>query len=603
MYFHGNCGCAACTKCLRGNCFPRVGSSSNCSKQQTGIVKCGPSSLVAPEFAPNGIALKENSSLLDQQAKLNEKLTNGNVCCASQWKDVPSWQKRACDIECIDQSADVLNGAARDEGKLRDPCSVCLTGVAQISDALKEQETSNISSGSSAPAITEASVEVNNIDSSTADGGDSGYKNDVIVDEGSGIDKCWSSDDCLESERNDELHTATCKTNTRGVSSRVFNNQSSRTLLDELKLIDSLTWKKGRNQIHSEIPIHKNSCLKTFKTHLKTGKRKKSVKLKMLDSSAPRIDLAIHDDEYPKSSHAVEQLTCSSKGKQMFLPSGQDPFTAFAASIQSSPKNRKSVLSSAKMGCRKRNLHKIYDEQEMGDDYQLGSNGDTNFQKIIPVSGKKKVGPAQNSESFGKWEIQEENRVGSVKPSCSHQANACHDKPRPVVCGKYGEISSEKPAENALRKTKYVSLKRILKTAPRYTLPNGYKPERTSTMEFKKRRLGKSYACFDGLSSLKKEEEQKTQGTTFSCEMSLQHSIEEDSVGNKELADDLSVSGGKEDQSKENFAALHGNQNTKSRPAIKETRKRSLYELAVKGKHIYFLFLLFPSHPTCIFLS
>lgn len=57
--------------------------------------------------------------------------------------------------------------------------------------SLKEQEMSSISYWLSAPVVAQASVETNErIDSCTAE-------HDLVIDEGSGIDDCWSSDDGL----------------------------------------------------------------------------------------------------------------------------------------------------------------------------------------------------------------------------------------------------------------------------------------------------------------------------------------------------------------------------------------------------------------------
>ena len=57
---------------------------------------------------------------------------------------------------------------------------------------------SDNSSGCSAPAVTQASNEVNNVDSCTVDAGDTGCASGLVVDEASGVEKCWSSDEALD---------------------------------------------------------------------------------------------------------------------------------------------------------------------------------------------------------------------------------------------------------------------------------------------------------------------------------------------------------------------------------------------------------------------
>lgn len=148
-------------------------------------------------------------------------------------------------------------GEKNDEDQLADTAAKRFNGNLQEINCLKEQEMSNISSGCSAPAVTQASIEVNNMDSCTVDAGDTGCANDLVVDEASGIEKCWSSDDALDSERSAEFLGFTCKTSfIKEGSSKALANQSSRSLIDELKFRDSFRWKRVRNESHTGLAIH-----------------------------------------------------------------------------------------------------------------------------------------------------------------------------------------------------------------------------------------------------------------------------------------------------------------------------------------------------------
>jgi hypothetical protein len=567
---------------LGRNVDPKVGSSPNAFKEQMGTGSGEASMILTSRFAKDPFLLRDTSIALDQSGKLNGKLNKNIVCHASQWRDVPTKVKGVCDATVVARLANVFDRREHDGCQLGDASAKYFNEAMQIADSLKDQENSNVSSGCSGPAVTQASIEVNNIDFSTIDAGDTGDVSNHIVDEGSGIDKCWSSDDALGSERSAEFLGSSWNIKLRKEgSSHIVNNQS-RSLLDELKLIDSLTWKKSRNQIHGGHPIHtglaiggkSNSSQKT-ESGLKMGKRKKAIKLKMLSASFLSAGPSLLPYENPTCVATAELPTRSSK----------DGHTSGACLIQP---NSRSRLSSAKTSSRKRGARE--------DDYQTELNYDTDFGKNPEVSARKKLRKDFSSDASRQFRIQEQtheeaektekyNSVGCINTSSSPQVNVCFWKARPVVSGKYGEISCGKDVS---KPAKIVPLSRILKTASRCTLPKSCKPRLTSMRELKKTNSTLIDLSCAKLTGLKNEEDNGSHNVAVCDKMNRDSSMEETYkawCSDKQFAKKLSIlEKERDDKSEKDRSILDSNIHAQLKLKCKEIRKRSIYELRIKGK-------------------
>lgn len=587
-YFQGHCSCTAYSKCLGGNCESRIGNAPNTFKDQVGNVNGVTPTLVASEFVKDGTDLREKIISSDQRAKVTGQVRKSNVCHASQWKDVPSKYKGVSTVACLDLSAeDLLDGRGNIDGQLGDATSKCSYGTMKIRDSLKEQEMSNISSGCSAAAVTHTSVQGNNLDSTTPDVGNARYINKHIVDEGSGIDKCWSSDDALESERSAEFLGSNCKTNlSKEGSSKNINNLSSRSLLDELKLLNSLTWKKNRKQTHTRLAVHGKINFKKIERGVKTGKKKRARKIKMLVPQCPTGGPSTVPYKYPKGT---DSLPFSSEDVEMHNPSFQETCISGACSPQPISKCGRS-LSSSKELFRKRDLHMIYDDRD-GNDYQIEANPC----KIHEFSGIKEFGRAWTSDCTRKSQMAEPTHVhtkdgvrcrsfGCMKALSSGEVNICSRKVRPVVCGKYGEICNELIGDVS-RPAKIVPLSRILKTSRRDTLPNTCDSKQTFPDELKKTIFCGSDAGYNGFSHLK-EEKSAIHHSSICNEMNVDLSLEEDEkMFTNGVDEENSMLEKKLDhKSKKNCSKLNRKVFTKSKPKSKEIRKRSLCELTDNGK-------------------
>ncbi|XP_042989287.1 uncharacterized protein LOC122316660 isoform X3 [Carya illinoinensis] len=578
--YQGKCNCEA-PKSYSRNFESKVGSSPSAFKEQMGTGSGEASMIFNSKYVNNQVLLKDLTTSLDQNDKLSRQLHKNMVCHAFQWRDVPRKVKGVCDATVVDQSANVLDQIEHDGSQLGDASAKCFNKVMQIVDYLKDQEKSNVSSGDSAPAVTHASIEVNNIDFSTVDAWDTGYGSNHIVDEGSGIDRCWSSDDALGSERSAEFLGSTFKANSRKEgSSHIINNQPSRSLLDELKIIDSLTWKKGRNQIHSGLAIHGKSTPKKSKTGLQMGKRKRAIKLKMLSESCSPAGPSVLPDDNPKYN-ITELPTCSSKNMQMLIPSGQGTSHASRACFIR-PSSKHSL--SCKRGA-------------WEDDYQTELFGDTDFCKKPEVSGRKKLRTDLTSDAFRQFCMQEpihevaektekHKSVGCTGTSSSRQVNVSSRNARPVVIGKYGEISSRKDVS---KPAKLVSLSRILKTARRCALPKNCKPQLTSMRELKKTASTQIDLCYTKFIDLKDEGRNGSHDVTICDELKWGTYIKETDEawfsGDEKSAKKLpNLEKVRDDVGQKDHSILGSNVPAHSNLKCKEIRKRSIYELTVEGQ-------------------
>ncbi|KAF2287250.1 hypothetical protein GH714_039444 [Hevea brasiliensis] len=559
LYFQYNCGCAAHT-CIGGKCN-FSGNSSNSLREQTESLSCKTPMLVASQFAKDYIVPKENSISFGQCETLKGQLSKNISCNASQWKDVPSKVKRVCEVASVRRPSDALDERGPEDGAAK-----CSHGAVHTADSSKDQDMSNISSGCSTPAVTQASIEVTNVDSSTVVG-NTGYVDNLIVDEGSGIDKCWSSDDAFESDRSTDFYGHNCKTNERKEGScKGSGNKSSRSLLDEVKLMDSLTWKKSQSQNHSL-----TVCGKTNQSHesgrgLKTGKRKREMKLKVLDASLHTAPPVVHD-KYPECD---VDWPCLSNNMLMISSGPESSRTCGAHSVKINTKHGNSTLPVTKAPSHKRDLRRLYNARDRENDHDREMNCSDNSCKILKISDRKKFRSTQTADMCMQFQMQESTPA----------------KAKPVVCGNYGEIVNGNMTGDVTKSYKIVSLDKILKTARRCSLPKNCKPGLTSSREWKSANFSWSNACFDKFSKLKKEKENWSNDDLESEEMNIHSPLEERDVafasGDEQSADEFSVLEKREDKSRK-VPVILDNANGQSKTKYKETRKRSIYELTLKG--------------------
>ncbi|KAF9593835.1 hypothetical protein IFM89_025620 [Coptis chinensis] len=151
-------------------------------------------SKTVPSIFDNGRLVHEDkSSTLNQSENLNRKIPVQNGCHTSQWRDVPSKHIRVGSCTNVEKPTKVLDASNVNVQVVE--IAVKRFDGTHKAESLKEQQMSNAYSSCSAPAVTEITVEVNTAGSCTIDAGTDRFVNDHVVDEGSGIERCWSTDD------------------------------------------------------------------------------------------------------------------------------------------------------------------------------------------------------------------------------------------------------------------------------------------------------------------------------------------------------------------------------------------------------------------------
>ncbi|PRQ26681.1 putative histone-lysine N-methyltransferase transcription regulator PHD family [Rosa chinensis] len=592
--FHGSSSCAAYRNCLERNFESRIGSLPTVSKGQMGTVNSEVSMIFSPQFANSQIIPKDKPVSLDHKRKLSGEVPNNNAYHTSQWRDVPSKVKGVSDVTRVDRLANLFDATREDREKLGDTCVKCFNGTVQMANSMKEHEVSDISSGCSAPAVSQPSIEVNNMGSSTNDAGDNGCGSNFVVDEGSGIDKAWSSDDALESEKGAEFLASTGSSLRKVGPPKNLNRQSSSCLLDDLKLLNSLTWQKGRDHIPAGLALHdKDKHLHNLEQGLNIKKRKRELGLK-LNASCPSSDFSRVRQENPKSNGTSQFISRPSKSLKMLLTSGKSETHAIGNCItQSGSKRRLHISCSAKKLLRRSGLHRLHNDKdsEVNSVFPRELNGGTNNYEIAEVSGGETGKRDCSTNAFSQFQIEESSQEDAKKTKCnsvdgfkstsSQQVNIGHRKARPIVCGIYGELTDGSLTGQMSKPAKLVPLSRVLNSSRKCMLPKHCNSKSTS---MRKRNLGGDVIC--NTYDLKTEKYNKCCNATVKInDTSMRKKKKERSTGDGEFHKELfSLEKQGDAQSEKDHRKLDGITHTQSQLKPKEIRKRSIYELTEKGE-------------------
>ncbi|KAM7275643.1 hypothetical protein ACFE04_017509 [Oxalis oulophora] len=512
---HENCSSraphnhAANATCLPGNYDSVAGICPNTFREWIGRPNSESSKPVALWSVEKGFLPEAETSLTEGQ------LGRNGVGHVPQWRDVPSKLQRISDV-----SADnISNNKEHGEGQVGNSSAKCYNNSGfQVDDSLKKQEVSFISSGCSTRTLTHGSNDVtnNNMDSSIVDDEDCGYASYSPVDEGSANDKCWSSDD-LESD-----FTGSNKTDFKG-----HKSQSSRSILEELKLLDSLTWKKGRNQTHN-----------------------------------------------------IELLTCKKTGHS-------ENFGGGAKIIErKKPMKSKSQSSSlGKMPSRQRDLYALYRDTAVKNNYGTGFGDYDNCCETSEDSGRKKCQRRGTYKTIRHFQVPETpdsdtdsaqnfNSLGYMNASSSQPSSFFYKKEKPVVYGSYGEISGVNLEEDNSKPVKYLSLSQIMQSTKKCVLKKS-KPGSISPLELKKTYRGEIHSSCDKL-SLKSLEEEGSHSSRYYDKMDV-GLYDEEETNWAYIGEDKRFAHGVSESKKENDTHVQ------LKPKCKEIRKRCLYDLKLDG--------------------
>ncbi|KAG9456177.1 hypothetical protein H6P81_000685 [Aristolochia fimbriata] len=397
----GNLNCAVHSTCLPRNCIlPRM---------HIDALKEHKSESLNRGLTEREIARSHGESSL-KRSIITMKDTG-----TSQWKDVPTKA-----TVCKDTQAGLVDQNHEVGGQISEITRKEYDAVTLEPEFLKEQQMSNVCSGSSAPVLTEVSMEVNGV-SSIVDAGDYGSVQNLLIDEGSGTEKC-----------NSEGSGKRIETLKAGYSSD-FPNQSQFNLMEDLKLRNSSIRAKKDHIVHCEQEV-------------RAGNRKRKTKWKKLDASTPvNNGLEIVGNRYSEDPLRTD----GGSKKNCFLYS----------SGPSNVKRKRSAFLPQKV-FKKMNLHKSEDHsctyQEDDCDNELRCDSGP---LGTDISSERRTKHGQISD------------MENAKPG-EHQSrfSIFGKTQRLVVNGNLGIISNGKPSDGYIKPAKIVSLKSILKVAKRCTV-------------------------------------------------------------------------------------------------------------------------------------
>ncbi|XP_027331005.1 uncharacterized protein LOC113846680 [Abrus precatorius] len=456
--------------------------------------------------------LNTSKDHFEQSGKLDGQDSSKIGSHTPQWGDVPGEvRKTVCDATSLDQMATGLDWEGQDSVQLGNISVKRLKRTIDMEDAWKAQENSNVSSGSSARVVSQASVEVNNVDSCTVDPVDTGFVNNLLVDEGSGIDQGRSSD-VVESEQSDEFLGSTCGNYLKNGYMRILNDQPCRSLLDELKLLDSLIWKKGQDQNHFSANC-KTHQSQRVKKGLK-GKKRKRNELRIVDASfSSRISSLLHK-KGGEGAGIFNSSSSLAKEMQMRCLSSLKRSSNKSSYVETGNKQRQIAFSSKSLsGENHLNRHgsaKVSYESEL--------NSDAEFHTCPEVSGTKKLRKDFSSGCFEQCQMQKPAHEELEPENAKLRSFSCSKEnapriTRPIVCGKYGEISSGQLATEVPKPAKIVSLSMVLETSKRCMVPTNDIARLTSKKKWKTLSIGASIGQCCGNPGLKTTEHKETQNT------------------------------------------------------------------------------------------
>ncbi|XP_013465810.2 uncharacterized protein [Medicago truncatula] len=528
VYLLGKYVSAARENCCRNNVCTGIGPSCDTAKEKYADVNGVTSFKIASECGRDQNAPKNKNIYFDPSG-LGSHGTVKNGSHTPQWRDVPSKiRKPSRDTTLLDQMATVFEG--QDGAQVGNISAKPLEKIIGTEALLKEQDFFYVSSGCSAPVVYQASVmEANKVNSYTVDPTNAGCIEKLVRDEGSGIDKGWSSD-LIESERSAEFAGSTIGSDLKKGYLRILNDQPCQSLLDDIKLLDSLIWKKRQDQNHiivsADCRTNPSQKVKGFK-----GKKQKRNEARIPDASLLPGISSSSDNQNGTSAGAFDPPSSLSEEMQFYHSTSQQRSANKAYIVQPNTNHKLSSFPSEFPSC-KNHLNKRYNDE---DSYESESISDVEFHTLPGISRMKKSRKDLASDFFGQFQTQEtshEEPNNAKQISSSSRKGSAHRIKRVVVCGKYGEICSELSITEVPKPAKIVSLSEVLRTSKRCSMvPPIETPRLTTKKKWRRLGFGKSLGHSCTKSGLKAKKDDKPVDTIV-CNETI--SMEGFESGNKQ---------------------------------------------------------------------
>ncbi|KAI0488900.1 hypothetical protein KFK09_028739 [Dendrobium nobile] len=456
----GNCCCATISKCKTGYCFGEAVCAADTINDPNvnGMLKH-----VNPTFDEDSAFEKERTVELDQCACFKKRIVMQNNC-QTGFRRVVSGNK----IIGYSTATSDNHGRTSEVPRVNRPTKTASKksdATFKASTSLDEQQLSN-RSGSSAPAITEVSVEVNKKDALFSNVKATMILNNSEFDEGSAIEKCSSSDEMLDAGKCKEVLNTCCKVSGNSTGPDCMSSHSSINNMDELKFRYASNQKNVRNKITTRCTDQENNCQRQQLTNIwKLGSRKESPKAYKLEKTVSKsVSHFAHSEPLDSIDEAKHLLSSKRDGVSM-QPDNVVEGTGMVSSGSSNVKRKRSDFTSSKFI----SLNKLENHN-----FQLKNGKNPSEESKFSFAMAEKV----NFSLHGKRHFyQRLNHLTGERPpkymslSCivdsrNHATEDSTISKRPVVCGNSGIISGG--ALNAPQKpAKIVPLNLILKKARR----------------------------------------------------------------------------------------------------------------------------------------
>ncbi|XP_057524340.1 uncharacterized protein LOC130804052 isoform X2 [Amaranthus tricolor] len=447
----------------------------------------------------------------------------------------------------------------------------------RAAEMLKVKELSDNSSKCSAPAVTQASNEINTIDSSTVDVGQTLYGNSQIADQGSAILRSCSSVEAVDSVRSSQY---VCDGKTRSSEEKnltMFGNVACHVAMEELEQTQS------KSKELQKFTVSGGSSGEVFsmtqnENGSKLKKRKCITKWKMLGASCTVSDISLlpYESRVCAASAADHHAATSEDFQIPLQPTFYLSKMLNVNSNSYSLKQRKKSKFSVKKLSRKRDLNGIYDIVE-GEPRSWDSlKGYDDAIHIPEISTVKKLKQAKFAEAAGK---QMKGTAGkgywmhtSIYDGILKCSSKGFQKAKPIACGKYGIICDQELDIDQLKPPKIVPLSQVLK-ASKKSAKFDKKSRTRSTRKKNKNHFSDCRKGLDVSHSLHQAEGSQSYNI-LSCQGTHQTHQDSTHIDDTFGTEEIGIN-----ESKRNLSSSACRPQSKT----KEIRMRSLYELSMRG--------------------
>ncbi|KAG5590484.1 hypothetical protein H5410_040998 [Solanum commersonii] len=402
-------------------------------------------------------------------------------CHSSQWRDVPKKVTGAVSLTFKEQTTGFLNmnekmrGQSTDASGNKPSCDVAFQNV----EYLKEPEISNVSSGGSAPVVSEASAVIHDNEFTTDDQKTVASN---VVDEGSGINRCWSSSDAQGSEQSAEFLGVACECNPMDAGpSKGFADNSSDSMIDELRLRDPLKLNKMQN--HSSFSIQEKSHHIQKVSDFSKKVIRKRTKWRKLDITLPTVYSACR---YPEDTCGSGlQHPCNDEKGAPLSENGSAEKCVY--SIEPSFRERRFRMRSLNtLSCSgKVNCHDAKAVGTQSDRLKV-SDDDTFVACELPRRKRLKLDTATPVRQADEGYYLGVDAAAKCSLVDTPMFPEMHEKAyrravRPIVGQKYGVISNANPS----KPVKFVSLRKICDLLEKYS-SSGNSTAKLTSVKFRK---------------------------------------------------------------------------------------------------------------------